>query len=319
MKRLIFVLLTVMCCLIFSTELHAQSVYGESWIEFDDTTNTVRAVATSAPDYSVDVYYCVEVYLSLHENEEFVTGQGGMNVNELGWPTGCAGIIQVEVAYPYDEGSDYFIESSHSVTNVQVPQQNTYEDPYGFYHFENGDPVYSPISFNFTGNGTPSDLAGILLGFTFGILQGGVNSGLPHHLRVISDVDIVRSDLCNQLQKNIHFQVVDVAGRAAGRVTIGEKPQELTDTCSGTTVSMTSCGGETSRYGNFTDGLRTGCPFSGQANCGFQNHNTWRWCRGTPYTPPYPIDLATMLYDVRRSVVKVDGESDLTDLTDKFP
>jgi hypothetical protein len=319
MRKIIYTLVAAMCCFIFYTDLHAQSIYGESWIEFDDTTNTVRAIATSAPDYSVDIYYCVEVYLSVYENEEFLGGKGGMNVNEWGWPTACAGITQVELTYPYHEGSDYFIETSHSVTSVQVPQQTTYEDPYGFYHFQSGDPVYSPISFNFMGNGTPGDLASILLGFTFSILQGGVNSGLPHHLKVITDIDFVRADLCGQLQKNIQVQVVDAAGRSAGRVTVGEKPLTLLDSCSGTGVTQTSCGGETSRYGNFTDGLRTGCPWNGQANCGFAYINVWRWCRGTPYTPPDPIDLARMLYDVKRSAIKVDDESDLTNGSDKFP
>lgn len=322
MKNIIYALVTVMCCGFFSTTLHAQSVYGESWLEFDDTTNTVRAVATSAPDYSVNVYYCVEVYLSVYENDELLGGQGGMNVNESGWPTACSGVTQVELTYPYHEGSDYFIETSHSVTSVQVPQQTTYEDPYGFYNFVNGDPVYSPISYNFMGNGTPSDLGSILLGFTFSILTGGVNSGPPHHLRVILDHDFTRSDLCGQLQKNIQFQVVDANGRAAGQVSIGEKQQTITDSCSNTSVGLTGCStGLTSKYGNFTDGLRTGCPYNGQPTCGYNNHNTWWWC--VPPSPingsTYTVDLANMLYEVRRSEIKVDGETDITNLTYKFP
>ena len=319
MKKIIYALMTVMCCFIFSTELKAQSVYGESWIEYDDTTNTVRAVAYSAPDYSVDIYYCVEVYLTLLENEEYLGGVGGMNVNEWGWPTACSGITQVELTYPYHQGSDYFIETSHSVTNVQVPQQTTYEDPYGFYHFENGDPVYAPISFNFMGNGTPSDLASVLLGFTFAILQQGVPSGPPHHLKVLLDHDFIRIDGCNQLQKSIHFRVVDFAGNGAGRINIDEKPQTITDSCSNTSVSMSSCSGETSRYGNFEDGLRTGCPWNGQPNCGFITQDVWRWCRGGPYVPPGPVDLASMTYEVRRSIIRVDGQSDITDGADKFP
>ena len=65
----------------------------------------------------------------MYENEEELGGIGGMNVNEWGWPTACTGITQVELTLPYHEGSDYFIETTHSVMGVMVPQQTTYEDP----------------------------------------------------------------------------------------------------------------------------------------------------------------------------------------------
>ena len=169
------------------------------------------------------------------------------------------------------------------------------------------------------GNGTPSDLTSILLGFTFSILQGGFTSGQPDHLRVIHDHDFTRTDACNQLQKNIQFQVVDIAGRPAGKVNIGEKSQNVHDSCSNSTVNMSSCGSsQTSNYGNFTDGLRTGCPWNGQSNCGFAFSNTWHWCKPT-WSGTTNVNLATMLYDVKRSVIKVDGEEDITNLSYKFP
>src|SRR6185503_11258591 len=102
--------------------------------------------------------------MTVYEGEEYLGSQGRMNVNESGWPTACAGVAQVELTSPYHSGSDYFIETSHSVSNVQVPQQASYYDPYGFYQFVD-DPGYFPVSFNFMGTGYPSgqDLASILL------------------------------------------------------------------------------------------------------------------------------------------------------------
>ena len=85
MKKIIGALLMVTCCFICATVNYAQSVYGESWLEYDDTTNTVRAVAYSAPDYNVDVYYCAEVLMTVYEGEEYLGSQGGiMSTNQVG-------------------------------------------------------------------------------------------------------------------------------------------------------------------------------------------------------------------------------------------
>jgi len=144
--------------------------------------------------------------MTVYEGEEYLGSQGGMNVNESGWPTACAGIAQVELTYPYNSGSDYFIEASHSVSNVQVPQQANYYDPYGFYQFLSEDPDYFPVGFNFMGTGYPSgqDLASVLLGFTFSILHQGVVSSVPHHLQVLNDTDVIRIDGCGQKEKGFN-------------------------------------------------------------------------------------------------------------------
>lgn len=127
--------------------------------------------------------------------------------------------------------------------------------------------------------------------------------------------------MCGQIEKRIQFKVVDQQNRAAGKAPLDEKPQtNLTDTCSGTTPSMSTFStASSSTYGNFTDGLRTGCPHTGPTACGFDLFNRWRWCRSTPYTPTDHIDLAFMYYWVTLAFVKVDGETDIEDLTYKFP
>lgn len=71
--------------------------------------------------------------------------------------------------------------------------------------------------------------------------------------------------------------------------------------------------------GAFTDRLKTGCPSNGPSTCGFDFPNLWRWCRrGGPYLYEN-IPLAWMYYDVRRGIVKVDNEQDMTDFTNKYP
>jgi hypothetical protein len=145
-------------------------------------------------------------------------------------------------------------------------------------------------------------------------------SETPHHLRVIHDDDVTRSDLCGQLQKLIQYQVVDQNNRAVGNVQIDEKPQTITDSCSGTTVTLTTCNtGSVNRYGNFTDGVKTGCPYNGPGTCGYDFYNRWRYCISTPYTPYTYRELAYMYYWATHTFVKIDGQTDMEDGTYKYP
>ena len=205
---------------------------------------------------------------------------------------------------------------------MQVPQQTAYYDPYGFYQFLSDDPLYLPVSFNFVGTGQPSgqDLSSMLLGFTFSLLHQGVTSSVPDHLQVINDIDVIRTDGCNQIEKRIQFRVVDQQNNPAGKVSVDEKPQTVPDTCTGGTVHLSTCGDEgMSKYGDFTDVIRTGCPHSGPAVCGFDFFNRWRWCRYNPYGPTDRIDLAWMYYWATRTFIKVDGEADMENLSYKYP
>ena len=216
MKKVIYVLLTVTCCFILSKQTEAQSVYGDSWIEYDDLTNTVRDVAYSSPDYSVDVYYCVEVQMTVNKDNEYLGSDGATNFNQSGWGNMCAGNAWVELVYPYDPNSTYFLETSHTISNVQVPQQTAYNDPYGFYTYLNGDPVFFPLYYQFSGTGYPSgqSINSILLGITFSILQGGITSGPPHHLMVWDDVSTIGG--CAQEYRAITYRIVDASGHPPG-------------------------------------------------------------------------------------------------------
>lgn len=239
----------------------------------------------------------------------------------------CGGTAHAEGFLPYDPSATYTIDSDINVdvyfhyVDESGYETGEYSDYYDFFEFSEWDLIFYPLSFAFTGNGPPrvSSVQNILLGTLTSLFEQGATSGPPHHLKVILDHDFERIDMCNQLQKNIQFRVVDFAGRSAGRMSIDEKPQNITDTCSNTTVSMSSCSGQTSTFGNFTDGLRTGCPWNGQANCGFILQNQWRWCSGGPYATSGPVVLASMTYEVRRSVVRVDGQSDIPEGADKYP
>jgi hypothetical protein len=70
-----------------------------------------------------------------------------------------------------------------------------------------------------------------------------------------------------------------------------------------------------STYGNFKDGIKTGCPYTGPSGCGFDFGNTWRYCGREQST----TDLAWMYYQATRTFVKVDGETDIEDLSYKWP
>lgn len=313
-KVLVFMLITFACTFMCSREAKA-TVEVITQVSYYEPTNSIFASAETFPDYETLAYYDVGHFGYVRKDETVVSEFYGEN-------------YETEVYYsdffPYDPDADYAIEVYPSlVVKYRHSPGDTYADYYNYVQWANGVQVQSPYNFGFTGPGPEMGigLSDILLGYVFSIFTDGGTSGPPHHLRVIHDNDVIRSDLCGQIEKRIQFQIVDQQNRAAGQVAIDEKPANLTDTCSGTTVAMSTCANSSSStFGNFTDGSRTGCPHIGPTPCGFDLFNRWRWCKNTsPYTIPDQVDLAVMYYWTTRTFVKIDGEADMQDLTYKYP
>ena len=313
-KTLSLIILAGACCFVFSPQAKAE-VSTITEVSYYEPTNSIFAWAEVSVDYETLAYYCFDNWGDVRKNDESLTMfWGGSCENNWSYYEGF---------FPYDADADYAIEvHPQLLPRHHLPIGDSYEDYYNYIQWTNGVTVSAPYYFSFTGPGpiTEINVGRIILGSVFSIFSQGATSELPHHLRVMFDSDIVRTDLCNQLQKLIRFQIVDHNNRPAGKVNIDEKPQTITDPCSATAVQMTTCSStDVGTFGNFTDGLRTGCPHSGPEDCGFIFYNTWRWCGENPYGPVNGVDLARMIYDVNRHVIKVDGEQDMTNLSYKYP
>ena len=312
-KRFVLVLLTSAFTLMFSRDAKG-SVECITEVSYYEPTNSILAWAETVPDYETLLYYDVGHWGYVRKYDEPVRDFYGQNYETE---------VYYEEFFPYDPDADYVIEVYPTLTvKYHHAPGDTYADYYNYVEWTYGNQVYAPYSFGFTGPGPDVGISfsSILLGYVFSIFTQGGTSGPPHHLRVIHDHDVVRNDLCGQLQKLIQFQVVDQQHRAAGQVALDEAPVDVTDTCSGTKVTLSKCETtSTTRYGNFTDGIKTGCPHTGPSLCGFLFYDTWRWCRNTsPYTPPNQVGLACMEYSATRTLIKVDGEADIPNLSYKY-
>lgn len=308
------IMLAAACCFAFSLQARAE-VSTITEVSYYEPTNSIFAWAEVSVDYETLAYYCFDNWGDVRKDDESLTMfWGGSCENNWSYYEGF---------FPYDADADYAIEvHPQLLPRHHLPIGDTYEDYYNYIQWTNGMTVNAPYYFGFSGPGpiVEIDVGSIILGSVFSIFTQGGTAQAPHHLRVIFDSDVVRTDLCGQLQKLIRFQIVDNNNRAAGKVKIDEKPQTITDPCSGTAVQMTTCStSDVGTYGNFTDGLRTGCPHSGPNDCGFSFYNTWRWCIRHPSGDSDRIDLATMDYYVNRGIIKVDGQADMTDLSYKYP
>jgi hypothetical protein len=237
---------------------------------------------------------------------------------------GCENMVTYwEGFFPYDPNANYSIEVYPQLNpkhSYNYPMGDGYEDYYNYVQWTYGNTVSAPSYFGFAGPGpsVQTSISSIILGTVFSVFSQGGTSGPPHHLFVVHDTDIVRTDLCGQVQKLIDFLIVDNhhPARAAGRVYIDEKPQSVTDSCYAGSVTLALCNDDVSRYGNFRDGIKTGCPHTGPSNCGFDFFNRWRWCGpGCSNTQ----DLAWMYYWATRTVIKVDNQSDMEDGSEKYP
>ena len=314
-KPLVLILLTFACSMMFFGEAKAV-VESTAQASYYEPTNSIWAHGDTYADYETLLYY--EVYQTGYVRKDDVpvsdvSGQVDFSVNAC-----------YSEFFPYDPNADYAVEVYPMVHLIyRHSPGDTYADYYNYVQWTYANQVYAPYSFGFTGPGpdVAISFSDILLGYVFSIFTDGGTSGPPHHLRVILDHEVVRTDLCGQLQKLIHFQVVDQQNRAAGQVAIEEKGVQVIDSCSGTTVSLATCTtSSTSTYGNFTDGIMTGCPHTGPSDCGFAFYNTWRWCKNSsPYTQIFPVDLARIHYSATRTFVKIDGETDIPNLSYKYP
>ena len=308
-------LLSVACCLLFAQRTKAD-VTVITQLSYYEPTNSLYASAETFPDYETLSYYAVGHTGYVRNGEDIIAEFNGESYDtEVSWGD----------FLPYNPDADYEIEVYPGLTaKYNHPIGDTYEDYYNYIEWTSGYEVVFPYYFSFTGPGpnVQISLPSIFLGTIFSVFTQGAISGSPHHLRVIHDEEIIRNDLCGQIQKLIKFQVLDQNNKPAGRIEIDERavPAPVTDSCSNSTVTLTTCStSSVSTYGNFTDGIKTGCPHNGSTPCGFDFFDHWRYCRSTPYTPTDYRDLATMYYWATRTEIRIDNETDIEDGTYKYP
>lgn len=315
-NSLALMLLAGACCLVFSQAAKAD-VNTITEVSYYEPTNSILAWAEVIPDYDTLAYYCFDDWGQISKDDAVVSSF---------WGGSCDNESYYEEFFPYDPDAQYTIEVyPQLIAKARHDYGDTYEDYYNYIEWTNGQVVYYPYYFGFTGAGPNVQISppNISLGGVFSIFTMGGTSGQPHHLKVITDRTLTYTGgSCSRALKEIDYQVVDVNNRPAGKVPIEEKTPNppVTDSCSNITVAVTPCiDWATNLSGNFTDSLKTGCPNAGKpADCGFDLGNTWRWCPRIPYFALH-IPIAWVYYDVRRTYIKVDGEEDITDNTYKYP
>lgn len=315
-NSLAVLLLAGACCLAFPRAAKAD-VYTITGVSYYEPTNSMVAYAEILPDYDTLAYYCVDYWGEVRKNDEVITPY---------WGGSCDSQLFYDQYFPYDPSADYTNEvHPQLIVKHWYPSPGSgYSDYYNYEEWAYGDSVYAPYYANFFGPGpeVPINQGSIILGAISSIFTEGAMAGPPDHLQVISDRTIIRADIsCHPANKLIDFKLVDANNRRAGRVSLDEKPQSVTDTCSGLQVRLNVCSAiGVDVYGSFTDSLRTGCPESGSPppGCGATFGNTWRRCEGRPPVT-YSWNLAWMLYNLRHEYVEVDGERDMTDGQYKYP
>jgi hypothetical protein len=312
-------LIAVAACLLLSQHAKAD-VVGETYLSYYEPTDSIYVLTTATVDYDTLAYYCVDFWGQVHKNE----GQ-----LDMFWGGSCdQSQSYYEHYFPFDSNANYAAEIFPQVISKHnYPVGDGYEDYYNYVIWAQADPFYEPYYMNFFGPGpeTQIDFSSIILGGVFGIFTQAAQSGPPHHLRVNTDFDITLTSStdpqgCGNVRKYINYTVVDENNRSAGQVRFKEYPQTVVDTCTGGYVDLTSCNSSFTLYGGFTDHINTGCPQTGPTGCGYEFWNTWQWCHPGPYPGEESYtNLARMVYEARRSYVKIDGDTDPTDGSYKYP
>lgn len=321
MKKTFSAILAAVASCLWMSQTTKAAVDSVTSISVYEPTNSVLVWSDVVVDYDTLAYYCVSTWGDVRKNDDVLDTYWGGSCSEME--------SYYENYFPYDSSADYHISVYPQLgTKHNYQVGDGYEDYYNYVVWAQADPVYQPYYWNFFGPGpeTEIDFPSIVLGGVFAYFTQGAQSGPPHHLRVNTDSDFTLNSStnppgCGQVMKVINYTVVDQSNRAAGQTRLKEYPQTIQDTCSGGTVTLTTCSsGSTSPNGGFTDRIQTGCPQTGPSSCGFQFSNTWQWCHPGPYPGEEAYtNLAAILYEARRTYVKIDGETDVRDNSQKYP
>jgi len=319
--------ITIICVTCLSVRTQAQVNTYTDMFRYDwDGHNEMVGVAYTSLDYSANEDYCVYI------DNYFYRMENGAQVDErYAYGSGCHTFTEAAAFFPIIEGSDYAVDGEFTVESIYTYDDCYYcgFDPYGYgyYHelYLDGEPVFTPWWHPFYGTGYPARASTpyFFLGVVFSYLQSGSleRSGPPHHLYAVTDrtITLPAEGDCTFPRANrlVDFLVVDSNNRHAGRVPLREEPHDppLVDSCSNRNVKLTQCTTEgISPFGNFTDEIRTGCPNAGTTpDCGVGFGNRWQWCANYGWSGSRTyVNLAWMYYDLRRSVINLDGQLDIS-------
>jgi hypothetical protein len=313
----LMVLLLVTYCLASPNEARAQSVNAHSEVGYYEPTNSMYAVVEAYPDYSTELYYCLNVYGPVYKDGSQVAWLYGSNRSTAEGPVYCGGWATAEAFLPYDANAEYTVEGNQEVeTLYRTWNESGYEDYYNYYANSLGDPIYYPLWYGFSGAGPPGPIGprNIWLGTVYSIFGQGVTSGNPDHLKVVDDV--TRYGTCGQRVREITYRIVDShnPSRPAGGVPIKEilsGPEY--NSCSGRYLDETNydavCHSDYDGHEQsmFTDRLTVGCQnVTNDPNCGFTSDpDRWAWCASLREV----TILARVLYNVRFSFIEVNGQT----------
>jgi hypothetical protein len=261
----LMVLLLTTYCLASPDEARSQSVSAYSEVSYFAPSNSMYAFTEAYPDYSSQLYYCVNVYGPVYKDGNQEAWLYGTNRIQGDTQTPCGGEATAEAFLPYDANAEYTVEGNSEV-ELQYRNWNEsgYEDYYNYYAYGLVDPIYYPLSFGFAGAGPPGSISppNIWLGTVYSIFTQGATSSYPHHLQVVDD----RYDIggCGQQVRFTKFKIVDAYNHPAGGVKLKEifHPANIVDTCSNATVHPETCSQDYPGHsqGTFTDQTNVGCP-----------------------------------------------------------
>lgn len=301
-------------CLLLPQYTTAQNTHGSASLIFDDATGLLHGYSATDPDYSVQGYYNSWIVGTLLD--ETHDGPEGYGFTYLDVQTNIGqGRVEQGTQAEAEADTQYKLESLHQVQAIYYeylyldPPNDPEERYIDYFNFESAGGFNYEYAHTFHGPG-PSILmdAGnrvIDLGTTYDQKKTGV----PHHLRVISDTRPATS--CGSVRRLIKFRVVDVNGRGVGHSHTKETFEDINNpaityssiynSCQNSSYSPPACSKDVD--GTFTDQLWVGCPSSG-GDCGFPEvRSVWTWC--PPNRPA--VDLSRNVYYIRHSVVFVNG------------
>ncbi|HKP36366.1 MAG TPA: hypothetical protein VJT71_05870 [Pyrinomonadaceae bacterium] len=289
-----------------------------SVVEYYEPTNSIWVWADTSADYGTFANYCLGHFGYVYKNDVEQTMFNGYTCGEY------IANLYYEVFVPYDPDADYTVEVN---SDVELRHQGAngwgYDDYSNYNLWANGDPVYFPGYFGFSGPGPEVEISGsdIFLGTVYGLFTEGGGVGPPDHVKVVSDTGNSEHDRdCGFPDRRITVQLVDSNGRRAvalaSRVSVRERYftagfpttevsciwSTCTNQCASPTTSHQSEAG-----GKFTDHLFAGCPPPPfPTSCGQPEFvNKWIWC---PRGRPEKI-LAINVYEVTSQHVLINGQT----------
>jgi len=148
--RFLTILIAFVGCLLLSSQIHAQTVYGYSDIYYDASSNTVVSTSETDLDYSIQAYYTAKVSGTLRD-QNYTPLASGTRMD-----TTQDGFVDVVLQVTAQPGTQYTVVSIHTaIAGTYSVETGGWYNYYDYYNLEwfASEGIDYPDEFDFIGPG----------------------------------------------------------------------------------------------------------------------------------------------------------------------